>query len=202
MASNKTSNQTSENQDDNQWPRFLIMEAAIRNVPLDLNAFVLKKEIDGMANAELNHVKPMKSGSVFIEVETKQQCKNLLKTTKLLGYLPVKVSPHRTLNSSKFVIKCEELDKMDEEEIKKELQPQGIIAVKRISIRYSLYVLTIKGQNIPTKKINIGYLRKETRPYIPNPQRYNVFNARNLDIPRIRVTVKPFVLDVVKKDTI
>ena len=59
---------------------------------------------------------------------------------------------------------------MDEEEIKKELQPQGIIAVKRISIRYSLYVLTIKGQTIP-KRINIGYLKKETRPYIPNSQR-------------------------------
>ena len=132
--------------------------------------FVLKKAIDGMANAELDNVKPMKSGRVFIEVETKQQCKNILKTTKLLGYLPVKVSPHRTLNLSKFVIKCEELDKMDEEEIKKELQPQGIIAVKRISIRYSLYVLTIKGQTIP-KRINIGYLKKETRPYIPNPQR-------------------------------
>ena len=168
MASNKTSNQTSENQDDNQWPRFLTMEAADQNVPLDLNAFVLKKAIDGMANAELDNVKPVKSGR-FIEVETKQ-CKNLLKTTKLLGYLPVKVSPHRTLNSSKIVIKCEELDKMDEEEIKKELQPQGIIAVKRISIRYSLYVLTIKGQTIP-KRINIGYLKKETRPYIPNPQR-------------------------------
>ena len=55
--------------------------------------------------------------AVFIEVETKQQCKNLPKTTKLLGYLPVKVSPHRTLKSSKFIIKCEELDKMDEEEI-------------------------------------------------------------------------------------
>ena len=168
MASNKTSNQTCENQDDNQWPRFLIMEAADQNVPLNLNAFVLKKAIDGMANAVPDNVKPMKSGRVFIKVETKQQCKNLLKTTKLLGYLPVKVSAHRTLNSSKFVIKCEELDKKDE--IKKELQPQGIIAVKRISIRYSLYVLTIKGQNIP-KRINIGYLKKETRPYIPNPQR-------------------------------
>ena len=138
MASKNTSNQTCENENDDQWPRFLIMEAADEKVPLNLNAFVLKKAIDGMANAELDNVKPMKSGSVFIEVETKLQCKNLLKTTKLLGYLPVKVSPHRTLNSSKFVIKCEELDKMDEEEIKKELQPQGIIAVKRISIRYSL----------------------------------------------------------------
>ena len=170
MASNKTSNQTSENQDDNQWPRFLTMEAADQNVPLNLNAFVLKKAIDGMANAELDNVKPMKSGRVFIEMETRQQCKNLLKTTKLLGYLPVKVSPHRTLNSLKFVIKCKELDKMEEDEIKKELQPQGIIAVKRISIRYSLYVLTIKGQTIP-KRINIGYLKKDTRPYIPNPQR-------------------------------
>ena len=51
-----------------------------------------KKAIDGMANADLDNVKPIKSGSVFIEVEAKQQCKNLLKTTKLLGYLPVKVS--------------------------------------------------------------------------------------------------------------
>ena len=161
MASNQTSNQTYENQDDNQWPRFLIMEAADPNIPLNLNAFVLKKAIDGMANAELDNVKHMKSGRVFIEVETKQQCKNLLKTTKLLGYSPVIVSPHRTLNSSKFVIKCEELDKMDEEEIKKELQPQGIIDVKRIAIRYSLYFLTIKGQTIP-KKINI-YISKVIR---------------------------------------
>ena len=151
MASNKTSNQTCENQDDNQWPRFLNMEAADQNVPLNLNAFVLKKAIDGMANAELDNVKPMKSGRVFIEVETKQQCKNLLKTTKLLGYLPVKVSPHRTLNLSKFVIKCDELHKMEDDEIKKELQPQGIIAVKIISIPYSVYILTIKGQNIPKK---------------------------------------------------
>ena len=30
--------------------------------------------------------------------------------------------------------------------------------------------MTIKGQDIP-EKINIGYLKKETRPYIPNPQR-------------------------------
>ena len=123
-----------------------------QDFPLNINAFVLKKAIDGMANAALDNLKPMKSG-VFIEVETKLQCKNLLKTTKLLGYLPVKVSPQRTLNSSKFVIKCEELDTMDEDEIKKERQPQGIIAVKRISIRYSLYVLTIKGQNIRKKSV-------------------------------------------------
>ena len=115
MASSKTSTQASENQDDNQWPRFLIMAAAGQNFPLNLDAFVLKKAIDGMANTKLDNVKLMKSGRVFIEVETIQQCKNLPKTTKLLHYLPVKVLPHRTLDSSKFVIKCEELDKMEED---------------------------------------------------------------------------------------
>ena len=64
------------------------MEAADQNLPLNLNAFVLKKAIDGRANAKLDNVEPMKSGRVFIEVETKQQCKNILTTTKLLGYLP------------------------------------------------------------------------------------------------------------------
>ena len=83
--------------------------------------------------------------------------------------------------------------------IKKELQPQGIIAVKRISIRYILYVLTIKGQTIP-KKINVGYLKKENDRTFPTLK--DVFNARNLDTPRIHVKVKLFVLDVVKKDTI
>ena len=50
---------------DDKWPRFLIMESADIDIPSDLNAFVLKKAIDGMANAELDNVKPMKSGSLY-----------------------------------------------------------------------------------------------------------------------------------------
>ena len=72
------------------------------------------------------------------------------------------------------------------EEIKKELQPQGIIAVKRISIRYSVYVLTIKGQNIP-KKIKLDIWKKKHDLILLTLK--DVFNARNLDIPRIRVKV-------------
>ena len=56
---NQSSNQTSEIQDDDKWPRFLIMEAADKNIPLNLNAFVLKKAIDGMANADLDNIKPI-----------------------------------------------------------------------------------------------------------------------------------------------
>ena len=160
--SNERNHEESQaNQNDNQWPRFLIMEAADKNIPLNLNVFTLRKAVDGMANGRPKQCKPMKSGSIFIEVEKKHQSKNLLRTTMLMGSIPVKVTPHRTLNSRKFVIKCVELDNIDEEEIKNELERQGIIAVKRISVRYSLYAMTIKGQDIP-EKINIGYLKNKT----------------------------------------
>ena len=81
------------------------MEAADQNVPLNLNAFVLKKATDGMANAELDNVKPIKSGRVLIEVETKQQCKNLLKTTSswaiyLLKFHHIELSIHQNLSSN------------------------------------------------------------------------------------------------------
>ena len=82
----------------------------------------------------------------------------------------VKVSPHRYLNSTKFVIQCRELNSMEEDEIAKELRPQGITAVKRISVRHDLFCLTINGQTFP-EKICVGYLKVKTKPYIPNPQR-------------------------------
>ena len=115
----------SESPDINQndlWPRFLIMEAADEKIPLDLNQFVLKKAVDGMANGEPKKCKYLKSGKVFIEVDSKDQSRNLLRTTMLLNYLPVKVSPHRYLNSTKFVIQCRELNNMEEDEIAKELK--------------------------------------------------------------------------------
>ena len=108
---------TDEN--DNQWPRFLIMEATAKNIPLNLIVLTLKTAVDGMANGRPKQCKPMKSGSIFIEVEKRHQSKNLLRTTMLMGYIPVKVTPHRTLNSRKFVIKCTELDNTEEDEIKK-----------------------------------------------------------------------------------
>ena len=146
------------------------MEAADENIPLDLNQFVLKKAVDGMANGEPKKCKYLKSGKVFTEVDTKHQSRNLLRTTMLLNYLPVKVSPHRYLNATKFVIQCRELNNMEEDEIAKELRPQGITAVKRISVRHDLYCLTINGQTFP-EKISVGYLKVKTKPYIPNTQR-------------------------------
>ena len=126
------------------WPRFLIMEAAEEKIPLDMDEFVLKKAIDGMANGVPKKVKRLKSGSIFIIVDQKHKSQNLLRTTKLMNYYPVKVSPHKYLNSTKCVIQSRELNNMEESYIVEELRSQGVIAVKRISVRYDLYCLTIR----------------------------------------------------------
>ena len=115
------------------WPRFLIMEAADENIPLDMDEFVLKKAIDGMANGVPKKVKRLKSGCIFIIVDQKHQSQNLLRTTKLMNYYPVKVSPHKYLNSTKCVIQSMELNNMEESYIVEELRSQGVIAVKGIS---------------------------------------------------------------------
>ena len=63
--------------------------------------------------------------------------KLLYRTDKLNG-IPVKVTPHRTLNYSRCVIWCKELAGMDEEDIQKELQSQGVTEVERMKRRKDL----------------------------------------------------------------
>ena len=135
-----------------------------------MNEFVLEKAIDGMVNGVPEKVKHLKSGRIFIIVDQKHQSQNLVRTTMLMNHYPVKVSPHKYLNSTKCVIQSRELNNMEESEIAKGLRSQGVLAVKRISVRYGLYALTVSGQTIP-EHINIGYLKAPTRLYIPNPLR-------------------------------
>ena len=69
------------------------------------------------------------------------------------------------------------------------------------------YIHTIQSVRFNHQRTNYS---KKDQYWIPEKKKHDhtfptlkdVFNARNLDIPRIRVKEKLFVLDVVKKDTI
>ena len=80
---NHEPSQTNEN--DNQWPRFLIMEATDKNIPLNLNVFTLKKAVDGMANGRPKQCKSKKSGSIFIEMEKKESKQKSLEDNNANG---------------------------------------------------------------------------------------------------------------------
>ena len=90
---------------------------------------------------------------------------------------PMKVSPHRSFNSSKGVIRCRELEGMSEAEIKDELGEQGVTDVHRVYIKKgetkvptSTLFVTFCMPTIP-KVITVGYLRMNATRFVPSPLR-------------------------------
>ncbi|GBL97236.1 hypothetical protein AVEN_84941-1 [Araneus ventricosus] len=118
----------------------------------------------------------LRSGDLLIEIATRQQAQQIIHL-KYLDTIPVTVSAHATLNSSKGVISCGELLHVPMEEVLKGFQPQGVTHVQRIKIRRNGHlidtkhlILTFHSPKIPDS-VRAGYIKLTVRPYIPNPLR-------------------------------
>ena len=168
-------NDNANNYDNKTWSRFLVIESADEGELAKLSPFAVSKGINGLAG-EPKTLKRLRSGAYLVEVTRKAHADNLLKA-KLLAMVPIKVSPHRSLNSKKGVLWCRELDTVSLTEIKEELASQQVTEVKRISVTRAgkkenthTYILTFGTSDLPTK-IKVGYLSVPIKPYIPNPLR-------------------------------
>ena len=91
--------------------------------------------------------------------------------------IPIKVSAHTSLNSSKGVIRSRDLEGVSEDEMLDNLSSQGVSAVKRINIRRNnelvptnTFILTFSKPLLPDS-IKAGYLKIPIVPFIPNPLR-------------------------------
>ena len=98
-----------------------------------LSPFVIEKQIESTIGT-LKSVRKLKNQTLLVETSRKTQTENLLKM-KTFFNLPVTVSEHHTLNSSKGIIRDRALKGETEENIKEYLKDQGVIAVKRFTIK-------------------------------------------------------------------
>ncbi|GBL73204.1 hypothetical protein AVEN_49798-1 [Araneus ventricosus] len=140
-----------------------------------VSPFLVEKAITGSVG-EVKATKKLRSGDLLVEVESPKQAKEI-SNLKSLSTIPVTVKPHATLNSSKGVISCGELLNESEEKITEELKSQGVIHVRRITIRRDgqllntkHLILTFDSNKLP-ENIKAGYMRLSVRTYIPNPLR-------------------------------
>ncbi|GFT73239.1 uncharacterized protein TNCV_459561 [Trichonephila clavipes] len=92
-------------------------------------------------------------------------------------HCPLTASPHKSLNTRRGVISEPDLICTPEAEILKGFSGQGVIQVRRITIKKDAEVLptkhlilTFNNPKLPTT-IKAGYLNCKIRPYIPNPLR-------------------------------
>lgn len=155
-------------------PKFLIISSP-DHILGKVSPFIIQKGFQGIGGAPKT-VKKLTSGDFLIETTNDLQSKSFL-LAKSLASIEISVTPHKALNSSRGVISETDLQHVSEKEILENLSEQGVIDVKRISIKRGNeliatkhIILTFNTPDIPPHVI-AGYLRCALRPYIPNPLR-------------------------------
>ncbi|GBN51441.1 hypothetical protein AVEN_151285-1 [Araneus ventricosus] len=94
-----------------------------------------------------------------------------------MSTIPVSVSPHETLNTSKGVITCGELFHVPLDEITEKLQSQGVSHVRRITIRRDGQLLNTKhliltfSSHVLPEYVKAGYMRYWKVYGVPAPRR-------------------------------
>ena len=180
---------------ETNWPRFLIVESASEDLPLQmLYHFAIQKDFQAIAGT-LKSIKRLRDGSFLVECGKRAQARNLLQTNRFIDR-PVKVSIHKTLNSSRGVIRCQDLADMSEVEIRDELKDQGVVRVNRVTpkqegkvIPTNTLFLTFGSPELP-KEITVGYLKVKVALFVPNPMRCFNCNKSGLTSQRCKVAAK------------
>ncbi|GFU35918.1 uncharacterized protein TNCV_4030261 [Trichonephila clavipes] len=139
------------------------------------SSFLIQKALVGIGG-EPKSVKRLRSGDLLIETNSALQTKSFLLAKSFLD-CPVSIVPHKSLNSCRGVISEPDLLTTTDAEILDGFSGQGVIQVRRITIKKDTsiiptkhVILTFNSPNLPTS-IKAGYLHCKIRPYIPNPLR-------------------------------
>lgn len=124
-----------------------------------------------------------KGGSRYVlEVKDPNAVEKLLKVTKLVGGVEVKVSRHPTFNTSRCVISSSDISGVPDAVLKEQMASQGVVDVQRIckgrgndKVGTTSVILTCEGTDFP-ETVKFGLLRIRTRAYYPLPlQCYNCY---------------------------
>ena len=94
---------------------------------------MIEKQIEAQIGTAKS-VKKLKNGTLLVETTRKTQTENLKKLDLFFG-VPVAVTEHKSLNTSKGIIRNPILKSETEESILEYLKPQGVTHVKRFTIR-------------------------------------------------------------------
>ena len=171
------------------------MELSSDNLPLSkLSPFAVQKGFQAVAGT-LKNIKRLRDGSFLVECGKRAQARNLLQTNRF-NDRPVRVSIHKTLNSSRGVTRCRDLTDMTEVEIRDELKDQGVVGVNRVTLKKEGKViptntlfLTFGSPELP-KEITVGYLKVKVVLFVPNPLRCFNCNKFGHTSQRCKVAAK------------
>ncbi|RUS72443.1 hypothetical protein EGW08_019789 [Elysia chlorotica] len=154
------------------WSPFQVISDIEKKVA-KLSVFAISKALKGIVG-EPKSVTKLRSGELLVECCSEAQVKRLGKIDTFVN-IPVTVKAHRSLNSSRGVVRSRDLETTSEEEMVKELD--GVPHARRIfvrkggdKVRPNTFVLTFDLTSPPTSP-KVGYLTLKVKPYAPRPMR-------------------------------
>lgn len=173
-------------------PKYLIVSSE-NNQLRKLSPFIIHKGLHAISTL-IDSISQLRDGNLLLLVRNQVIADKFLKAKTLSNICPITVKLHETLNYVKGVIYAPCLIDVSEEEIVKELQPQGVVAVYKYTIskkdntndnanitedeknksnkvEHSGYmVLTFNLYNLP-KVIDVAWYKVKVKTYFPNPMR-------------------------------
>ena len=158
----------------NNFQSFFVVEPRDGKI-INLSIFGIQKLLK-CAVGDVKSAKKLRSGAVLVEVSSKQQADNALKMTTWVD-VPIKVTPHRSLNSSKGVIRSRDLRDCDEAEVLDALRAEGVTHVKHLTSKRdgavfptNTFILTFNRPK-PPQYVKAAYLVIPVETFVPNPLR-------------------------------
>jgi len=112
---------------DTTQPKYLMAISTNGQKPLgSLDLLKLAQLLDSAAGSKLANVTRLSSGYFLLDTSSSKQSAQLQKT-ELLGDIPVHISPHKSMNFTKGVIKTSDLKDMSQQEIIANMHSQDVI---------------------------------------------------------------------------
>lgn len=143
---------------------------------INLNPFWIQKGIDGITT-DIERISKQRDGSLLVLSKSEKGSLALKKAARFGNLFDISVEEHPFLNNTKGLIYCYDLKQMEQNDILKELESQGVVyvhamtkVVNGVRSATGLYVITFKSMVLPPY-IKIGYLNLKVKIYIPNPMR-------------------------------
>lgn len=160
---------------------FMVVESDTKGKSLaNYNPFLFAKATEMAIGGKPLQTTILRDGKMLMRMRNHKEAKKLYNINLNHGdnCIKVKVYEHKTLNTSKGVIRCDACKFLTEQELLEGLQPQNVTEVyimKRRGQNGEMYntrtaILTFKTTVLP-RKVDIGYFSERVELFIPNPMR-------------------------------
>ena len=182
----------------NTWSRYLVVEAVNADNPLSkLSPWAIEKGFEEISSY-ITNIKKMKTGAFLIECPDPRVSRlALARNGTVFVDRRIKVTPHRSLNTSRGVIRCDDegLSLMAVEDIEKQLESQGVTKVQPVTKRngtkvqtYTTYFLTFATPS-PPETLKVGWFWEDVEPYVPKPMQ--CYNCMRFGHPKAKCKARP-----------